>query len=63
MTMSTARFVFVVLLAARSWYARWALRYVPPLIDGAPNPDFDQLNGWANDRRVTRFIKHGSTEK
>lgn len=45
-------FIFI-----RAAYARWALHYIPPLIDGKPNPDYDMLNNWAMDERLAKYFQ------
>jgi len=43
-------------LLIRAKYAEWALRYVPPLIDGKFNPDYQQLSDYVNDERLRDFL-------
>jgi hypothetical protein len=36
-------------LYVRYRYAMWALNYVPPLIDGKFNPEYQKLSNWINE--------------
>ena len=47
------------LLWMRAKYAIWALRYVPPLIDGAFNEEYQRLSNYITDERIRRFIQDG----
>lgn len=41
----------------RAKYAEWALNYVPPLIDGKFNPEYQKLSNYINDERVKRYME------
>lgn len=40
-------------------YATWALQYVPPLIDGKFNPEYQRLSDWINeyDKALEDYLK------
>jgi hypothetical protein len=51
--------LIIILLSIRRAYAIWALQYVPILIDGKPNPEWDRLHAWSTCERVKKYIEQG----
>jgi hypothetical protein len=44
-------------LWVRAVYARWAMQYVPVMIDGRFNDDYQRLSDWMTDERLVRYLE------
>jgi hypothetical protein len=52
-------YLILILLFIRRSYAMWAMQYVPMMINGQFNSDWERLHEWANCERCKRYLEHG----